>query len=64
MKVNDSIKYTVLRLNEQSEYKEVLLKAPLKLLEKNKKHVLEFNQNSTSDQLALRDAWLGVPEKK
>jgi hypothetical protein len=56
---NPTITYEVFRESENNEIKKINLEAPVKQVERKKKHVLEFNQDANAEQLALRESWLG-----
>ena len=58
--INNSptLKYEVLRESESNEVKKINLEAPVKQVERKKKHVLEFNQDANAEQLSLRESWL------
>jgi predicted metalloprotease with PDZ domain len=59
VKNNPTIKFEVLRAGENLEFKKIYLEAPVIPLVQKKIHVLGINQDATSEQLALRDSWLG-----
>jgi predicted metalloprotease with PDZ domain len=50
--------YGVLRKDDKGELKEVELSTPVIKVELTRKHILNFNENATPEQLALRDSWL------
>jgi hypothetical protein len=54
-----TIKFEVLRADENLEFKKINLEAPVIPLVQKKKHVLEINQDANSEQIALRESWLG-----
>ncbi|HEY3430260.1 MAG TPA: peptidase M61, partial [Cyclobacteriaceae bacterium] len=56
----NTLSFGVLRKNEAGEQKEIELKAPVKKVERKKKYVLNFNENATPEQLALRESWLSA----
>jgi predicted metalloprotease with PDZ domain len=58
MKEGGIITYKVLRSGENSETKEVTLEAPIKKIERKRKHNLEINTKATSEQVTLREYWL------
>ena len=58
IKDSATIQYEVLREDENGNWKKLNLEAPVKMIERKRKHVLEFDQDATSEQLALREAWL------
>jgi len=58
MKEGGTISYTVLRKDDSGDYKEVRLEAPIKKIELSKRHMIEFDEDATSEQLALRKSWL------
>jgi predicted metalloprotease with PDZ domain len=53
-----TLTYVVLRKNESGEWKEVRLSAPVTKIEIVKRHLMQFDPAATTEQLALRDAWL------
>jgi predicted metalloprotease with PDZ domain len=59
MKEGGTLTFTVLRATEAKEMKEVTLEAPIKKVERKKKHTLTINDSATPEQVELRKAWLG-----
>jgi hypothetical protein len=53
-----TLSYTVLRKDESGTRKEVELKAEVKKVSRPKKHILKFDSDASSSQLAIRKAWL------
>jgi predicted metalloprotease with PDZ domain len=58
MKEGGILSFTVTRTDESNQSKEVVLEAPIKKVERKRRHAIEFNANATAEQLALREAWL------
>jgi predicted metalloprotease with PDZ domain len=52
--------YTVLRKDDAGELKEITLESPVKKVDRKRKHAIDLNPNATSEQLALREAWLSI----
>jgi predicted metalloprotease with PDZ domain len=53
-----TISYGVFRKTENGEQKEVELKSPVIKIEKTIRHLIEFDNNATPEQLAVRKSWL------
>jgi len=58
MKEGETLSITVLREDENKELKEITLQAPIKKIERKKKHNLEVNPNASPEQIELRNVWL------
>lgn len=58
LKEGGVLTYTVLRKDDAGELKEITLEAPVKKVDRKRKHALDLNTNATPEQLALREAWL------
>lgn len=58
VKEGDKVKIVVAR-EEKEGYKKIRLKAKARIIEKTKKYVVKFNENTTDKQLKLRKSWLG-----
>lgn len=61
--VRDTLSYDVLRADEQGELQEVKLTAPVTKIEMVKRHLMQFDDAATPEQLTLRTAWL-MPQKQ
>ena len=57
-KPGDKIEIQISR-KEKGKVKRKKLKAKAVLVEKNKKYLIEFNEQATEEQIQLRNAWLG-----
>jgi predicted metalloprotease with PDZ domain len=60
LKEGGTLTYTVLRKDEAGALKEITLEAPVKKVDRKRKHALELNPGATPEQLALRAAWLST----
>jgi predicted metalloprotease with PDZ domain len=57
-KEGDVMKVKVKRVNEQGQAEEKLLQGTIARVEKQRKHVLRFMKNPTTEQLHIRNVWL------
>jgi predicted metalloprotease with PDZ domain len=58
IKEGKPLTFGVLRKDEKGEMKEIELAANAFKVDLSRKHVIEFNNTPTAEQLALRDSWL------
>lgn len=58
MQEGKPLTYGVLRKNEKGETAEITLSAPATKIEMARRHLIQFNQTATPEQLTLRKAWL------
>ena len=53
-----NLSYTVLRKDDKGNLKEVILSAPVTKVQVTRRHQLQFREDASPEQIALRNAWL------